>query len=101
MSTSQIKHPVGNNNDMYKEFIRANMLPELLVVDMIMSAYEFISQSKLLMYGIALVGISLVLSALSGLIDIAVYLATIGGVALLAIGGLSIYAPGLVPFIAM
>jgi len=28
---------------MYKEFIRANMLPELLVVDMIMSAYELIA----------------------------------------------------------
>lgn len=58
-----------------------------------MSVVEFISSSPLAIVAFALLTVSMILSILGGLIDIAAYVALVTGIALLSLWVLNFFVP--------
>lgn len=71
----------------------------LLDLASIGGAIEFITQSWYLTVGAALLVIAVVLSVLSGLLDIAVWVAVVGGIGLTVVGAVHWFFPGLIPIV--
>lgn len=71
--------------------------PIIIDPSVLTGVIDFITQSWLLTAGVVLLIAAVGLSALSGLLDIAVYIALAGGVLLVALGAVNWFAPGLVP----
>lgn len=63
------------------------------------SSLEIFTQSWYLMIGVGLLAIAVILSALSGLIDIALYVAVAGGIILVVVAAIHTIAPGLLPIL--
>jgi hypothetical protein len=68
---------------------------------MIDTVIAFITQSPYLTIGVGLIIASFILSILSGLIDIAVYIAIIGGIGLAIIGLIQVFAPNLLSLVVI
>jgi len=62
-----------------------------------MGIIDFITQSWLLTIGVVLFVASIVLSAVSGLLDVAAYITVAGGVLFVGLGLVNWLAPGLLP----
>lgn len=73
----------------------------LLEVSVIGLGFEFLTQSWYLTVGTILLAITVFLSVLNGLIDIAFYVTLVGGIGLTIVGIVHWFAPDLIPFIVL
>ena len=66
-------------------------------IEILRSLYGFIRSSPFAVLGAVLLIASIILSAINGLIDIAIYLTLIGAILFFIIGVANFFFPGLVP----
>jgi hypothetical protein len=71
--------------------------PIIVDPNWVMGIINFITQSWMLTVGVVLFVASIVLSAISGLLDVAAYITVVGGVLFVGLGLVNWLAPGLIP----
>jgi len=81
--------------------LNMSLIALLAVGDMLSFGWEFLTQSWYLALGAGLLAASIVMSILSGLIDMAMYAAVIGGFVLVVVGLVNMFLPGLLPLVAV